>query len=424
MIRRRLIGLATRQIQAISSETIKPSNPTPSHLKRYNLSVMDQINPRIYMPVILFYPNYECDSQQNIAQKSFQLKRSLSETLTQYYPFAGRLISENCVHCNDNGVEYEEAQLECTMSEVVDEPDDVALKLLLRDGLAWSYLNYDSSLAVVRANFFACGGMAIVVCFSHKVADGCTICNFLIYWAAVSRQSGELVSPHFISSPPNNSVTLPEYLHEKKQHWVTRRFVFNNSKIASLKTLVAETGVQNPTRVDVITALLYKCAIAAARETLGFFEPAYLTQLVNMRPKLVPPLPETSVGNLFWRITVPTWDETEANVNILSDRIKKAKKQIKGLKSLDEIEELSEPQEFVNHRKYLCTSMCGFPINKVDFGWGKPVRLSFGGTSLNNMFLLMDTPSGDGIEALVSLTNQEMIALEADKELLEFASSA
>lgn len=53
-----------------------------------------------------------------------------------------------------------------------DEPDDVALKLLLRDGLAWSYLNYDSSLVVVRTNIFAYGGMEIVVYLSHKVADG------------------------------------------------------------------------------------------------------------------------------------------------------------------------------------------------------------------------------------------------------------
>ncbi|KAM7503059.1 hypothetical protein LguiB_001963 [Lonicera macranthoides] len=56
-----------------------------------------------------------------------------NETLTQYYPFAGRLISENCIHCNDKGVEYEEAQLECRISAVVDEPDDVALKILLRN---------------------------------------------------------------------------------------------------------------------------------------------------------------------------------------------------------------------------------------------------------------------------------------------------
>lgn len=104
----------------------------------------------------------------------------------------------------------------------------------------------------------------------------------MIYWAAVSRQSGEQVSPHFTSSPPNDSVTLPEYSHEKNKHWVTRRFVFNNSKIARLKTMVAEIGVQNPTQVDVITALLYKCAMAAARENLGLFEPTYLSHLVNI----------------------------------------------------------------------------------------------------------------------------------------------
>ncbi|KAM7497725.1 hypothetical protein LguiA_022139 [Lonicera macranthoides] len=187
--------------------------------------------------------------------------------------------------------------------------------------------------------------------------------------------------------------------------------------------MVAKTGVQNPAWVDVITALLYKCAMAAARENLGLFEQTYLSHLVNLRPnKLVPPLPETSVGNLSWKITVRTRDETKAIVNVLSDQIKKAKMQVEGLKSLDEIEDLSNSKEFVNYKEYLCNSVCGFPFHKADFGWGKPVRLSFGGTSLNNMFLLMDTASGDGIEALVSLTKQDLIALEANKELLAFAS--
>lgn len=40
----------------------------------------------------------------------------------------------------------------------------------------------------------------------------------------------------------------------------------------------------------------------------------------------------------------------------------------------------------------------------------------------NNSFIFMDTPSGDGIEAQVSLDEQEMVTFELDKELVGFAS--
>ena len=40
-----------------------------------------------------------------------------------------------------------------------------------------------------------------------------------------------------------------------------------------------------------------------------------------------------------------------------------------------------------------------------------------------NTFMLMDTPSGDGFEAMVALEEQVMSMFECDPELLEFASS-
>jgi len=74
------------------------------------------------------------------------------------------------------------------------------------------------------------------------------------------------------------------------------------------------------------------------------------------------------------------------------------------------------------------TSWCNFGLYDIDFGWGKPIWVSLVGSSGNsktvfsNLVMLMDTRSGDGIEAWVSLDKEDMVVLGQDKELLAFAS--
>ncbi|KAM7503066.1 hypothetical protein LguiB_001970 [Lonicera macranthoides] len=406
-----------RHIHVISREIIKPSPPTPTHINRYNLSGMDEIMPSIYMPVVLFYPNCHANLKK-AAEKSCQLKSSLSQTLNLYYPFAGRLSHGPYINCNDEGVEFHEAKHECRLPEILSKLENEYVSKLFPPGLAWARVSHGSSLIVIRLNYFQCGGMAMTMCMSHKLADACTLGNFLIHWAAVTRGLGKQVSPHFISFPRNEFMTFSEFPTSGK-NWVTKKFVFHNSVIANLKDMVAKSGVPDPTRVSVVTALLYKCAIAATKENSGSFQPSALTHVVNVRPKMIPPLPETSVGNLYCNVTLETRKESASKLNLLVNQINKGVRQIRALKSIDAniYWKAFEDIQSKKYKTYLSSSLCGFPFYKVDFGWGKPIRVSTGATSLNNMFILMDTPTGDGIEALVSLTEQDMAAFKVYEEL-------
>ncbi|KAM7497731.1 hypothetical protein LguiA_022145 [Lonicera macranthoides] len=409
---------ATRKIHVISREIIKPSPPTPTHINCYNLSGMDELMPSIYMPIVLFYPSCSANLKK-AAEKSRQLKSSLSQTLNLYYPFAGRLSRGAYINCNDEGVEFHEAKHECKLPEIISKLENEYVSILFPPGLAWAPVSHGSSLVVIRLNYFQCGGMAMTMCMSHKLADACTLGNFLIHWAAVTRGLGEQVSPHFISFPRNESLTFSEFPTLEK-NWVTKKFVFHNSVIANLKDMVTKSGVQDPSRVSVVTAVLYKCAIAATKQnSSGLFQPSSLTHLVNVRPKMIPPLPETSVGNLYWNVTLETRKESESKLNLLVNQINEGVMQIKALKNLDAniYWKAYEDIQSKKYKVYLSSSLCGFPFYKVDFGWGKPIRVSTGATSLNNMFILMDTPSGDGIEALVSLTEQDMAAFKVYEEL-------
>ncbi|KAM7497854.1 hypothetical protein LguiA_022268 [Lonicera macranthoides] len=419
---RKYFGIATRQIHVFSREAIKPSSPTASHLKHYNLSSMDQVMFRNYIPIVLFFPNNDYDSPMKSAEKSRKLKHSLSKTLAKYYPFAGRLTCGQYVDCNDKGVEFQEARIKSRLSVILEKDNDVASDLVYPVGLAEGGFDNDSSLMVVKLSHFDCGGIAIAVCLSHRVADAYTLSTFLTYWAAVTRQTSEQVLPHVILSPPNDPVTMQE-IPPPKKNWVTRKFVFQNTKIAQLKSMVALFGVQNPTRFEVLAALLYRCAMTAAKSSSGISSPSILLYAMNMRTKMVPQLPKTSVGNFMWHVRIPTTTENGSNLNVLTDQIKKGKMQVGGLKVLDG-EELMSMILFAqnNYKMYFCSSLCNFDMYKVDFGWGNPVRVTLSDPLFNNSIIFTDTPSGDGIEAQVSLDEQEMVAFELDKELVAFAS--
>ncbi|KAM7480929.1 hypothetical protein LguiB_005512 [Lonicera macranthoides] len=150
------------------------------------------------------------------------------------------------------------------------------------------------------------------------------------------------------------------------------------------------------------------------------------TKLLNMRPKMLPPLPESSMGNLYWPISIPTKNESENNFNTLVRKIKKGKMEIEGMKNVDATKHLSIHHEYAcnNYSFFLCSSLCRMKFYQVDFGWGYPSRVNLADTPINNCFLLMDTPCGDGIEALVSLEEQDMVSFELDKEINMFSSSS
>ena len=68
------------------------------------------------------------------------------------------------------------------------------------------------------------------------------------------------------------------------------------------------------------------------------------------------------------------------------------------------------------------SSFCNFQLYEaVDFGWGKPIWVTFPAhEGHNNVVRLMDTRGG-GVEALVTLTKGDMALFEGDPELLAFS---
>jgi len=170
--------------EIVSKETIKPSSTTPNELRHFKLSLIDQLAPPFYVPIILFYPASDATNTKTISQK---LKASLSEVLTLYYPFCGTLRGNSTVECNDEGVVFTECRVPMELSSLLKNPDLHQINHLFPcDPFNPARETLTGNMAV-QLNQFTCGGLALGVCFSHKIADASAAASFLTAWAASSR---------------------------------------------------------------------------------------------------------------------------------------------------------------------------------------------------------------------------------------------
>nr|XP_011463662.1 PREDICTED: BAHD acyltransferase At5g47980-like [Fragaria vesca subsp. vesca] len=181
-----------------------------------------------------------------------------------------------------------------------------------------------------------------------------------------------------------------------------------------------------------ITNIGYESGSKANASSLGTTRPALLIPNVNLRSRMVPPLPENYVGNLSWVFLVL---KREDSLHSLVGQMKEALSEfcntyVKNVsrgtelvlsirKQTEKVKEMYKSSEQVV--QYNCSSWCRFPIYEADFGWGKPVWVSIG-ACLDKNVILLDSKSGDGIEAIATLEEQDMAAFECDQELLAFAA--
>lgn len=149
-------------VKVVSKESIKPSIPNPEHLKNYKISFLDQFTPCSYIPVILFYNANDVDELK-------PLQAALAETLSYYYPLAGRFKDVHSIECSDEGVVYIEAQANFNLSKFLENPDIPFLNKFLPFKGNCLEPSYDQPLAALQITTFECGGIAIGVSMLHKV---------------------------------------------------------------------------------------------------------------------------------------------------------------------------------------------------------------------------------------------------------------
>ncbi|XP_038715133.1 stemmadenine O-acetyltransferase-like [Tripterygium wilfordii] len=359
------------EIEIISKQCIKPSSPTPSHLKTYQISLLDQYGPS-------GYDDYLSNLEVSSIFKLF--------------------------------------------------PDAVS-----------NVVSSGAPVAIVQENVFTCGGMALGFFPWHVIFDASTLSAFLKTWSAFARNSvEEAMFPNFTAStifPPNipfnlDSLAMASRLFEWSPYVVTRRFFFDGSVIANLKAQATRSSsLQNPTRAEVVSALLKSFTDALLKVNLGTQMPILMNFPVNLRRRATPQIPETCVGNLLFFATLMAkggeefdglvWKMRESLSKLDGDVVKSLQGDGGWLKLVEIIGKLHDELFSDSGIVHIgLNSWCNMGLYSVDFGFGKPLWIPASGFGIKNYMFLTDTKHGDGIEAWVSLDEQVMVVLEQDNKLM------
>ncbi|KFK44500.1 hypothetical protein AALP_AA1G265100 [Arabis alpina] len=399
-------------------------------------------NSPMYTGALLFYAAN--DSQKLVGSSSEEtskkLKKSLSETLPIFYPLAGRIMG-SFVECNDEGAMFIEARVDQLLSEFLKCSVPESLEPLIpveaksREAITWPVL-------LIQANFFSCGGLVITICISHKITDATSLAMFISGWSESARGLGITSIPSFTASdffpiPPDHHELLSKSTDHKaneveEMECVTKRFVFDASKMKTLRAKASSNLVKNPTRVEAVTALFWRCATKASRSTSPTPKTSVLLIPVSLRGK-VDSLPENTVGNMLSIMILKNEKAKIEGIQDVVDELRRAKEMFSlnckemmksSSTSLEYLQEIGKSYGRRNEvDMWMSNSWCKLGMYEADFGWGKPVWVTGRGTSnFKNLMLLIDAKDGDGIEAWVTLTEEHMSRFECDEELLESAS--
>ncbi|KAL0355366.1 UNVERIFIED_CONTAM: Stemmadenine O-acetyltransferase [Sesamum radiatum] len=359
-------------MEVLAKETIKPASSTPHHLQKLNLSLLDQIAPPTYVHLIFFY---QCSSSPDLhhSQLSQTLKNSLSHGLTTFYPLAGRIIPrDSCIYCNDHGVEYAEFRVHaCVLDVVHNDPQPAELQ---------KYVPVEP------------------------------------YGLLESHARGEVI-PLSVQAPPHS---------EDIGKIVTKSFVCDKEVLSKLKKLGASAEVTNPTRIEAVTAFLWRNLMIGFRQDdeRERKEIKFVAHhAVNVRSRVSPPLPPHSFGN--GTVSATAWcskkPENEHEHESYAVLVAKLRTTIRGINH-EYVEKVLDGEHYgcmenpcgdqVDDDEGLevCifSSWCRFGVYEVDYGWGKPVWVSTVGVPFKNVTVFMDTRCGDGIEAWASVAEEDM----------------
>ncbi|XP_030496406.2 stemmadenine O-acetyltransferase [Cannabis sativa] len=431
------------EIEVISNEIIKPYSPTPDDLRHYKLSFLDQISPKVYNPLLFFYelksddPNDD-HSHHNLNNNMINhLKKSLSKVLTQFYPLAGRFKDDLFVDCNDQGVPFLETKVKGqSFSEAIKAP----IPSDHNKFLPFKLDEVGEFALGVQLNIFENGGIAIGLCTSHKIADALSCIMFVKTWAAIARCDDQthdtITQPEFISAtlfPPKDMGSYNQNIGITRTDIIAKRFVFDARAIKALKTKLISDEIKAPSRVEALSSFIWSRFVAATSPNSEKLH--IVIHPVNLRPKFDPPLEDHHFGN-FYRSAFTVVPSSSVGEDYCGrELVKRIREEIKKIDK-EFVEKLKEGNEEHFHMikdncssfvrgevvTFAFTSLCRFQVYEADFGWGNPTWVGCPALNFHNVTAFFDTKMGDGIEAYISLKQDDMAKLEADNEFQTFVS--
>ncbi|XP_071719271.1 pelargonidin 3-O-(6-caffeoylglucoside) 5-O-(6-O-malonylglucoside) 4'''-malonyltransferase-like [Rutidosis leptorrhynchoides] len=420
-----------------SKKLIKPATPTPVTLRHYKIGFMDELAPAMNVRVVLFFSVNHNHNSKFISK----LEKSLEKILPRYSVLAGRYVAAtHTVDCNDLGVDFTQAKVNMKLEDMLGSEANLRLVNDLMPLEIGEVDQVTDSLLAVQVTAFECGGIALGVSISHRIADASTLCTFLNEWANISREE-EYEVEHIIGSGFNSSLLFPsrgldpflqgfprsktDYDNLTINH-ITKKLSFTENEILNLKEKMMRDQKNGSTlrfsKVQVVSAIIWNAFITIDRRINEHPRDSVFLQPINLRGKTSSLIPSDSFGNI-WGLLVTECDSGVDTVEELGDILKNSVNNGKDYYSKLRHDNEEGQKMVLNTFQYLATipptknvitftSWCKFPFYKTDFGFGKPVWVNCGSIHAKNLAYLIDGVGGNGIEAYICLEDKDVPYLE------------
>ncbi|OMO61593.1 Transferase [Corchorus capsularis] len=386
-----------------------------------HLSNLDRQCPML-MYVVFFYKSSSAYENLSLDSVFSSLKSGLEETLSIWYPAAGRLSlnpddGKLNLWCNNNGAVLVEAETNVKIIELGDlsHYNEFFEHLVHKPVFHGNFS--DMPLVVAQVTRFGCGGYSIGIGVNHSLADGPAAYDFLHAWAS---NSAILKEKRTAAKPVHERGILLVENHEGPKIESGSSSATRAAAIDHLYQLIQQAfaaqkrkGSFSCSSFELLAAHLWK----ARTKALGVRKGAMvcLQFAVDIRNKMAPPLPKGFSGNAYVLASVGlTADELEeASHEAIVEKIREAKNSISNdyvnayNKALDGPQSTLPP---MNELTFV-SDWTRMPFHKIDFLHGEATYASPLVSPIPQVAYFMQNPSDlRGIDIRIGLLPQAIDA--------------
>uniref|UniRef100_A0ACD5YFM6 Uncharacterized protein n=1 Tax=Avena sativa TaxID=4498 RepID=A0ACD5YFM6_AVESA len=262
----------------------------------------------------------------------------------------------------------------------------------------YDHAGADAPLLMLQVTFFRCGGVALGTAMHHFVIDGRSAFHFIQTWASIARGgSTTSVAPPSLDRTPLRARSPPTVLFDHSREYrlstpapaVAVPKSSSSSEYAS--AILRVTGAQatalrarsgGASTFRALVSHVWRCACSA--RALPHDAESRLYTMVDMRARLVPPLPDAYFGNAVVRTSASArvGDLLSAadGLGFGARRLRAATAHGDGYARsvVDHLEtaDLAARGGGLPGTDLRVISWMGMPSHDADFGWGEPVVLA------------------------------------------------
>ncbi|KAJ7966595.1 HXXXD-type acyl-transferase family protein [Quillaja saponaria] len=448
--------MKTPSVRCISECFIKPQYFTEESKQPHYLTPWDtaMLSAHYIQKGLLFNKPPPLDNREDFMTTLLdRLKHSLSVTLVQFYPLAGRLITQKnenphsyyvFVDCNNSpGAKFIHASLDMAISDILSPVDvPVVVQSFFDHDRAVDHDGHTMSLLSIQVTELV-DGIFIGCSINHCIADGTSYWHFFNSWSEMFQSQGQIsisgrpIHKRWFPDGYGPIINLPFKHHNE---FITRYeapelreriFHFTAESISKLKAKAnAECNTIKISSFQSLSALIWRCIIRARQ--LPHDQTTTCKLATNNRTRLEPPLPQDYFGNSIHVVMAVTtagellqqslgWAAWKLYLAVYNHNDKVLREWLQAWLQSPSVYQLGR---LFDPYSVMMGSSPRFNMYGNEFGLGKAVaiRSGYANKFIGKVTSYPGYEGGGSIDLEICLPPYAMAALESDEEFMNQVS--